>query len=248
MGSCTIMAGCDAMSFHHEGCPEAYQEKENRRQVKTYFHESNGRRCIYIRGKWFHWDHDHLPREPGPREVVDYECRMDHYIAKTRTGTLISDAERAEAFGFPGIGHSQVWMIDDHGLSTDWPGPQRRITHEGVEVDYGEQGYNITATTELARRILAKHAPEALEHFLKRNAEYGDDNDFNLGVAGQYVDISRKVQKLKRRWWDHRPARDGEEDDRTVVMELIGHLLMAMDMLEGGDRAQEEVKVESTRD
>lgn len=85
--------------------------------------------------------------------------------------------------------------------------------------------------TALARRIVDRHLPQALDHFLARNAEYGDDDDFNLGFRGQYVDISRKVQKLKRRWWDGQ-ATDGGETDKVIVMELIGHLLMSLDYLE----------------
>lgn len=89
--------------------------------------------------------------------------------------------------------------------------------------------------TSLAIRILRVHLPEAMDHFLQRNAEYGDDNDFDLGSQGQYVDISRKVQKLKRRMWDRRPAREHEESTETIIMELIGHLLMTLDYLESED-------------
>lgn len=94
--------------------------------------------------------------------------------------------------------------------------------------------------TELAGRIVNHHMPAALDHFLRRNEEYGDDDDFNLGSRGQYVDISRKVQKLKRRMWEGRPVKDGEESTRTVVMELIGHLLMTMDYLEEEDGVPEQ--------
>lgn len=110
--------------------------------------------------------------------------------------------------------------------------PVRAIMHDGVDVDYGDQGYRVEAHTDLARRILRVHLPATMELFLRRNAEYGDDNDFDLGVQGQYVDISRKVQKLKRRWWDGVEARDGEESDETIVMELIGHLLMSLDYMD----------------
>jgi hypothetical protein len=93
--------------------------------------------------------------------------------------------------------------------------------------------------TDLARRIMEVHLPEAVDHFLGRNAEYGDDDDFDLGVSGQYVDISRKVQKLKRRWWDNEDVPEDAESDKVIVMELIGHLLMSLDYLaqEDGDES-----------
>lgn len=86
--------------------------------------------------------------------------------------------------------------------------------------------------TDLARAVMERHLPEAIDHFLMRNAEYGDDDDFDLGVSGQYVDISRKVQKLKRRWWDGEDVPDGAESDKVIIQELIGHLLMSLHYLE----------------
>lgn len=94
--------------------------------------------------------------------------------------------------------------------------------------------------TKLAKRIVQLHAPMVFAHFMRRNAEYGDDNDFDLGSRGQYVDISRKVQKLKRRMWEGRPERDGEESTRTIVTELIGHLFMTLDYLSNEEQQGEQ--------
>lgn len=178
---------------------------QGRLSLKTYTHP-NGRRCIKFGTRWLHFDHP--SPEPGPGVKVDYECRMDHLISKTRDGSLFMDeaVSDKQAFGFPGVGSS---FADDASMTIPMP----------------------RVKTKVAARIISEHMPEALQHFLKRNAEYGEDNDFNLGVRGQYVDISRKVQKLKRRWWDNHDVAPGSESDKVVVMELIGHLLMAMDMM-----------------
>jgi hypothetical protein len=106
--------------------------------------------------------------------------------------------------------------------------------------DWGHIFLRIFPKTELAKRIVKWHAPDVFAHFMMRNAEYGDDNDFNLGSRGQYVDISRKVQKLKRRMWDGQPERDGEESTRTIVTELIGHLFMTLDYLDQEEGHAEE--------
>lgn len=102
--------------------------------------------------------------------------------------------------------------------------------------------YALTPPTELARRIAEQHMPEAMDHFFMRNAEYGDDDDFNLGSRGQYVDISRKVQKLKRRLWEGEPEPDEGmgESNKVIVMELIGHLLMTMDYMEQEEGDKED--------
>lgn len=195
--------------------------------LQTYIHEENGRRCVNFRGEWLHMDHE--PPEPGPREERDYNCRMDHLIKNIRQGSLFVRLEGEEAdydrgeFGMPGLGRS---------VSVEW----NAVDEEGEDRQVAFLVLKRNIRTYLANRIVKVHVQEALDHFLARNAEYGDDNDFNLGLAGQYVDISRKVQKLKRRWWKHEPARDGEESDRVIVMELIGHLLMSMEYL---DQAEE---------
>lgn len=214
--------------------------------LKHYIHD-NGRRCILVRGRWLHFDHE--PPEPGPNDVRDYDCRMDHHLHLVRDGSVLSKVELMDLVSGENdddvTAASIEWNImpppDVDDNINERIEPVRYIKHDGVMVDYGEHGYNVDAETDLARRILRIHLPEAMEHFLKRNAEYGDDNDFNLGVAGQYVDISRKVQKLKRRWWDddERVISEHIESDKVIVMELIGHLLMSMDMLEvvyGSDR------------
>lgn len=192
--------------------------------------------------------HGHRLHECGPR--------CPEYKPTHRKGTM-ADAVRkitesmqprpvmpsSQIFGMPGVGHG---VIPPGALDRDL------VTHPPDNTDYSWgiefQHPQQRAWTQLipgvgtamARRIVDKHLPKALEHFLQRNAEYGDDDDFNLGTKGQYVDISRKVQKLKRRWWEDEEYGAGEESDEVIVMELIGHLLMALDMMAGGENGEKQ--------
>lgn len=196
--------------------------------MQHYIH-NDGRRCSRFTGQaeWRHWDHEDT--EPRPQERRTYLCERLHMAQFIVPGPLPAMVSDRGEFGYPGVGAA------GHELA-DWPLAQDRIIATDIASEFAFNG--VTAKTDLARRIVRTHLPEAMAHFLRRNEEYGDDNDFNLGTRGQYVDISRKVQKLKRRWWDGQPLADGAESDKTVVMELIGHLLMSLDMLED-ERATE---------
>lgn len=124
-------------------------------------------------------------------------------------------AERGD-FGMPGIGSAM-------------------ITHTPVLQD---NAVTVTLTqkpaTNQATRIVQIHAPEVLEHFIARNAEYGEGAHV-LGVKGQFADINRKVIKLKRYLWDDVPVPEGAEDVKTIAGELIGHLLILIDELEDNE-------------
>lgn len=162
---------------------------------------------------------------------MPFACERDHgYGSEVKPNPV--DVGRGE-FGMPGVG-SAGRIVDGIAASIG----KRRDGDRLVDATPSEHWMLSSwpgVRTALARRIVDRHLPEALNHFLARNAEYGDDNDFDLGVKGQYVDISRKVQKLKRRWWDGQGDIEygaGIESDKVVVMELIGHLLMSLDYLE----------------
>jgi len=81
--------------------------------------------------------------------------------------------------------------------------------------------------THQAERILLGVLPKVLELFLNKNKDYGDDFDeFKLGAKGQFVDIWRKVGKLKLALWDGKEL--AGEQVPEIMMDLIGHLLLAL--------------------
>ena len=226
-------------------CPE-YKNGPMPGKVINYRHD-DGRNCILGPDrKWRHWDHP-VP-EPGPREAVDYVCLRSHPTGEELRVDLSSDppsplrtqreSDRG-AFGMPGLGISVSGLNPHPLLTSNGDGviaePKRLIKPDGVHVDYGNQGYNVFAETDQARRILRRHLPTVAEHFLKRNAEYGEEAHI-LGVKGQFADINRKVIKLKRYLWDDVPVPPGAESIETIAGELIGHLLILIDELDREDK------------
>jgi hypothetical protein len=60
---------------------------------------------------------------------------------------------------------------------------------------------------------------------------YGSDNHHELGTKGQFADIWRKIGPLKRQMWEGLPPT--REGTREIVMDLIGHCLLTLAMLDG---------------
>lgn len=80
-----------------------------------------------------------------------------------------------------------------------------------------------------AREILEQLLPEFAGRFAQAALHYGDNNADNLGPAGQFADIWRKIGPLRRALWD------GEELTResaeVILFDLIGHCLLTIGML-----------------
>jgi hypothetical protein len=74
---------------------------------------------------------------------------------------------------------------------------------------------------------------EASQKFFEAYAEYGDGAADELGLAGQWGDLHRKVKKLKAELWEGRSTLV-REDARAVLFDIIGHSLLAIDMLGRG--------------
>jgi hypothetical protein len=74
--------------------------------------------------------------------------------------------------------------------------------------------------------------PEVMSLFAKKNAEYGE-NAFELGVRGQFSDIWRKIGKLRTALWDQDYSKLTSESVEEVIRDLIGHLLLTLDLLNG---------------
>lgn len=89
--------------------------------------------------------------------------------------------------------------------------------------------------TESGRYIVEQIVPEVLEHFLSKNADYGDQHRFGLGPRAEYVGMHRKMYKLKKALWEGQEM--NHEGVREMVKDLIGSGLLILDLLdiEGGE-------------
>lgn len=104
-----------------------------------------------------------------------------------------------------------------------------------IRVAYKEGSTSVNAhieisgrLTENGREIVSRVLPEALALFLNKNKDYGGDigEAFKLGAKGQFVDIWRKVGKLKRCLWDGEPLRG--EQPKEIVQDFFGHCLLIL--------------------
>lgn len=79
--------------------------------------------------------------------------------------------------------------------------------------------------TDAARVISEIIIPEWLDEFIMKNSDYG--NTFALlGSKGQFGDIWRKVNKLKRSMWDGIDMNYEGTDE--MLRDLIGHCALAL--------------------
>lgn len=80
--------------------------------------------------------------------------------------------------------------------------------------------------TRAVRYLLEESSLEEwLQHFLSKQADYGDRAN-DLGLAGQYAELSRKFIKLRRAMWDGIPLT--QESLREVLLDLIGHGFLSL--------------------
>lgn len=80
--------------------------------------------------------------------------------------------------------------------------------------------------TQQATDVLMEVLPGVLELWLQRNRDYGDDPEGRLGPKAQFVDMYRKMKKLKRALWEGKNL-TGEQPDE-IIKDLIGHSMLAL--------------------
>lgn len=91
--------------------------------------------------------------------------------------------------------------------------------------------------TPQAERIFRQVAPKALELFARKSKGYelaAGNLAEELGVKGQWGDIYRKVMKLKGPLWEGKVdtyEHESFETEEEVLEDLLGHVLLALDML-----------------
>jgi hypothetical protein len=83
-----------------------------------------------------------------------------------------------------------------------------------------------------AQFILQGPALVALGEFVRYNLQYGN-TDESLGLQGQFAEIHHITAKLKRMLWDKRhPATIKPDGIKGDLESLIGHALLALDLLD----------------
>jgi hypothetical protein len=82
--------------------------------------------------------------------------------------------------------------------------------------------------------VFHEAAGAALERFAEGYAEYGPGAADELGLAGQWGDLHRKVGKLKPLMWEGDVERLTRETPQDILRDIIGHCLLALEMIERG--------------
>lgn len=84
---------------------------------------------------------------------------------------------------------------------------------------------------EQAHRVLVDILPTLLELYMKKSKDYGGDvgNLADLGPKAAFVDMWRKMGKLKRALWDGVEL-EGEKPEE-IMMDLVGHIFIILDKI-----------------
>jgi hypothetical protein len=79
------------------------------------------------------------------------------------------------------------------------------------------------------RDILRHHMPIWLDLFQMKSREYGDAA-FELGARAQFVDMNRKMVKLRQAIWEGREDALTTESVEEILLDLIGHCFLTLEM------------------
>lgn len=102
-------------------------------------------------------------------------------------------------------------------------GPAEEAVYHQLRLDH-------PPVTESAHDILSSILPDVIGHFLKDNADYGDNHREGLGARAEFVGIHRKVKKLEKALWDGEDMNgEGAEE---MLSDLIGQCLITLDLLD----------------
>lgn len=79
--------------------------------------------------------------------------------------------------------------------------------------------------------IMGQLLQEFAAKFEANNREYGNMHQ-ELGIRAQYVDMHRKMGKLRRALWEDTPTSSWREGPREIVMDLIGHCFLTLEIMD----------------
>lgn len=113
-------------------------------------------------------------------------------------------------------------------------GPDTRMTLR-LQVD-PELWLDAANASDAFRRATTTTLTRVIDKFASKAVDYGDASD-ELGIRAQFVDINRKVVKLKRWMWDGKKL--AGEQPHEIMMDLIAHLLLGLGMIEDDIAATE---------
>ena len=118
-----------------------------------------------------------------------------------------------------------------------------QFTLPGMEIPVASSSQNSQLSLDLAIYSVGTERPlmdrfddimgEWHEKFMAAYKEYGPGAADVLGLAGEWAEMWRKVSKLKRPLWSGEDCLT-RESEREVLMDLIGHAMLAIDMLDRG--------------
>lgn len=108
------------------------------------------------------------------------------------------------------------------------------IVEEDEKAEAIEYEFTINLPPELtamAQFICEEILPEYLTYFVRKNIQYNQSDGQNvaeeLGAAGQWGDIRRKVAMLKAPLWEHRTEPYEFDSVEELLRDLFGHTLLA---------------------
>lgn len=118
----------------------------------------------------------------------------------------------------------------------DGPDYNKVAEEEGDGSFWIRLSYPADAILPRTEWILLNIVPTALRSFIRHNLQYGN-TDESLGLQGQFSEIYHITAKLKRQIWDRRnPESVANGEVQEQLEALIGHALLALDLLEKGNK------------
>jgi hypothetical protein len=93
-----------------------------------------------------------------------------------------------------------------------------------------EDGLDLPVLPESFQRA----ARSALLAFAEGYAEYGPGAADEMGLAGQWGDLYRKIKKLRPVMWEGDAERLTRETPDQILQDIIGHCLLALEMIDRG--------------
>jgi hypothetical protein len=133
----------------------------------------------------------------------------------------------------------------EYGATTDEMLPKAKPVREGPDYAGDDEtvnnpfviniSYPADSIPDRTKWILQNPLPTAIRAFIRHNLQYGDA-DKALGLQGQFVEIHHITTKLRRLIWNRRAVVVPDENDaRRELENLIGHALLALDLLNEGN-------------